>query len=191
MPHRYPIFRASRWLTAGRLSLAGAFLLATPAAPVAQATSPGHPVSAPAPAPTDTAFWRLRGRVLDAYTAEPLPYAALWLKHLTLGTQSDEQGYFSFTLSAEQLADFPADTLQITAPAFRLQAQPIVFGQQPADSLLRIVLARDSAVAQHAPLLAATDRRSRRAAASAAAAAATPPAAVPRRSFWQRLFGGR
>jgi CarboxypepD_reg-like domain len=197
MPLVYPARLRSVLLSLRRISryalgTTGIILLTYSGITSASASEPVLRPLSPA-APTDTVFWRLRGRVIDAYTAEPLPYAALWLKHLTLGTQSDEQGYFAFELSAEQLAAFPTDTLQVTAPAFRLQARALVFGQQPTDSLLRISLARDSAVAQHAPVLAAK-RRGRPAASESSAAAAgatTASGAAPQRTFWQRLFGRR
>ncbi|GAB3827208.1 carboxypeptidase-like regulatory domain-containing protein [Hymenobacter jeollabukensis] len=110
----------------------------------------------------DTTAYRLRGQLLDAYTQEPLPAAALWLKHLALGTQSDEQGYFAFELTADQLAESPTDTLQVKATAFRLRAVPVLFLQQSADSLLRVVVQRDSVVTQPRPLPGLPRREVRR-----------------------------
>ncbi|GAB2945934.1 hypothetical protein GCM10027048_08790 [Hymenobacter coalescens] len=110
----------------------------------------------------DTVARQLRGRVFDAYTQEPLPTASLWLKRLALATQSDEQGYFTFDLTAEQLATTPVDTLQIQVRAFRPQALPVAFLERPADSLLRLLVQRDSVVTQPKPLPALPRREVRR-----------------------------
>ncbi|RAK64596.1 hypothetical protein DLM85_18070 [Hymenobacter edaphi] len=147
--------------------------LAAPSLPRSAPAQPARPTRLP-----DTTAYRLRGRLLDAYTQEPLPAAALWLKHLALGTQSDEQGYFAFDLTADQLANSPTDTLQVKAPAFRLQAVPVAFLQQPADSLLRVVVQRDSAVTQPRPLPALPRREVRR-------LGKTPSRPVPRRTSAQ------
>lgn len=112
--------------------------------------------------PPDTVARQLRGRVFDAYTQEPLPAASLWLKQLALGAQSDEQGYFVFELTTEQLAAAPVDTLQVQARAFRSRNLAIAFAQQPADSLLRLVVQRDSIVTQPKPLPAVPRREARR-----------------------------
>ncbi|MCC3155984.1 carboxypeptidase-like regulatory domain-containing protein [Hymenobacter sp. 15J16-1T3B] len=119
-------------------------------------------VARPGTCPPDTTAYRLRGRLLDAYTQEPLPAATLWLRQLALGTFSDEQGYFSFELTADQLATNASDTLQVRASAFRPHAVPITFLQRPADSLLRLSLQRDSLLVQPKPLPVLPRREVRR-----------------------------
>ena len=190
MPASYsfgPVLLRSRWLLAGLLGASG-LLLTTTALP-APTARPQRPAALRPAAPDDSVAYYLRGRVLDAYTQEPLPFASLWLKRLGQGTQTDEQGYFAFALTLTQLDSTLTDTLQAQSAAFWLQARPVHFQVPPADSLLQIVLARDPSVTISQPLLVPTARRRDRAGAGAAPAAEMTPAA-PRRTFWQRLFGG-
>lgn len=165
-------------------------LLVPPTSLLLSATPPAVRPQPTRPAPAaDSVACHLRGRVLDAYTQEPLPFASLWLKRLDQGTQSDEQGYFEFELTATQLDSVLTDTLQAQAQAFRRQAQPVSFRQLRPDSVLQLTLLRDPTVTTSAPLLVRDARRNRARpqTANPAAAAAT----APRRTFWQRLFGGR
>ena len=185
MPRFYapePALRRFWWVALGLLI-----------SPLLSATlpAPTHPSAHPAPA-ADSVACHLRGRVLDAYTQEPLPFASLWLKRLDQGTQSDEQGYFEFELTDSQLDSVLTDTLQAQAPAFRQQAQLISFQAFPADSVLQLTLLRDPTVATSAPLLTRAPRRSRsQSAVATPGPASTSAATAPRRSFWQRLFGRR
>lgn len=187
-----PVLLRFRWLLAGLLGTGS--LLLTTTAPPAAAARPYHLATRRPAAPDDSVAYYLRGRVFDAYTQEPLPFASLWLKRLGQGTQTDEQGYFVFALTWTQLDSALTDTLQAQSLAFRLQARPVRFQVPPADTMLQIVLARDSAVKISPPLLVQPARRRSRAGAATAApgaAAAQTVSAPPRRTFWQRLFGGR
>ena len=40
---------------------------------------------------------RLSGQVIDTYTAEPLPYASVWVEETGGGTETDEEGHFVLT----------------------------------------------------------------------------------------------
>lgn len=73
----------------------------------------------------------IEGRIIDATSAEPLPYSNIWYKGTSVGTFSDAQGYF--TLKAQD-----ADTLTISTIGYnRLDihksetSKPILLTPQP------------------------------------------------------------
>lgn len=187
MPHRYSSLTPparSRVLVLGLLG-AGCWLLMATRPPAARPARFSVPALVSA---DDSVAYQLRGRVFDAYTQEPIPFASLWLKRLDQGTLSDEQGYFTFPLTAAQLDSVATDSLQIRVLAFRSQNRLISFRELPADSVLQVVMARDSTVRMSAPLLVRDSRRP----GTGTASATTAPGAgntAPRRGFWQRLFG--
>jgi hypothetical protein len=52
----------------------------------------------------------ISGRVTDAETKEPLPFASVWIKSKTIGTITNAQGDFDFHIPAE----FRNETLVIS-----------------------------------------------------------------------------
>lgn len=167
-------------------------LLSTAAGLLLGATSPAAqpPADRPALAP-DTTAGHLRGRVFDAYTQEPLPFASLWLSRLGLGTLSDEQGYFAFELTTAQLDSVPVDTLTAVSLAFQRQRRLVQVRQFPSDSALVLTLARDPTVRIGPGLIVQTPRRRNQSGRAATASTSGAASAPPRRTFWQRLFGGK
>ncbi|RTQ47542.1 hypothetical protein EJV47_19185 [Hymenobacter gummosus] len=124
-----PAPRWRTWLTAAAtlvVSTLATFTARGQAAPDLPGAQP-HPARAagraPKPRPTAPGSLTLRGRIIDAASQEPVPFASLGLVQLGIGALSNEHGYYELTVSAQQLAQQPTDTLLVQGLGYWRHAQ--------------------------------------------------------------------
>jgi hypothetical protein len=65
---------------------------------------------------------RIKGKVTDAGTGQPVPFVNIYFKNTTIGATSDLNG--SFTLITTQ----PKDTLYASSVGYQIQAKPVIKG---------------------------------------------------------------
>lgn len=91
----------------------------------------------------------LSGKVYDAETKEPLPYASVWIKGKTIGTITNQQGDFDFHIPEE----FRNETLVISMLGFKNfeslvsvlnSNEPLVIALENSTVLLSELVVRDS-----------------------------------------------
>jgi hypothetical protein len=73
------------------------------------------------------------GKVIDAKTSEPLPFAHIYLRHMTKGTVANEEGRFSFRFTASA-----ADTIIVSYMGYNTFAIPADKADSSLDKVVRL-----------------------------------------------------
>ncbi len=89
------------------------------AAPTLAQVAPATPASPPAAVPAPPSRVTLSGRVLEAETQEPVPFATVFVPNSKVGTTSDVDGHFRLIVPAG------TDSVVATAMSFRRLALPV------------------------------------------------------------------